>query len=253
MFQPAHTKADMQRLKNEDVELLIVGGWHGDALGINPHCRNDLKLARAAGLRTAIYVVVDSAVETDGEGSVQKAKENCGPEWDHASFIAIDVEAPKATIEEVQAGIDAVLREGKTPIIYTARWFWKDTWGDPHEFCDIPLWNAFYDWDSDFDFAENSYGCWSEDQVIAEQYQDTSMISGLEMDHNSFRRDFLTAAEFSVCDGLGQSEVVVLATLYAHAALDAGASCPDPNDANSDGKMNALDVLALLQAGEAES
>jgi hypothetical protein len=194
-FQRGHTLRDMQALRDAGVELVIVGGWHGDAIGANEKCAADLALARASGLRTALYIVVDGPEKTGPSGAVHKGVEACGAESAHVSFIAVDVEVKAATMDGVAQAATVVRMYGKTPILYTAHWFWHGKLGNPHANCDLPLWNAFYDGNPDIDFERRPYGCWTPDMVIAEQYTDKSNIPGLTLDHNTFSRDFLESLD----------------------------------------------------------
>ena len=122
-FQPLHSSADMLRLKNAGIALVIPGAWHGDAHGINPRCKDDLRLAREAGLFTATYTVLDSPQGTTAAGAVQKARQVCGDEWEHLSFVAVDVEVTGVTIPEIAVALTEVELMGQRPIIYSAYWF----------------------------------------------------------------------------------------------------------------------------------
>ena len=191
-FQPRHTSANMLALKNAGIELIIPGAWHGDAHGINPHCKDDLRLAREAGLHTATYTVLDSPQGTTAAGAVQKARQVCGEEWDHLSFVAVDVEVSGITIPEIAKAIIEVERTGQRAIIYSARWFWHDRFDNPDNFKDVPLWSADYDGDPTLDFPR-PYGGWTE--LVGKQYSGTTTFAGVEMDRNSFLREFVENGE----------------------------------------------------------
>ena len=182
-YQPAHTQADMRKLKAAGIELIIPGAWHGGSA--NPKCRDDLKLARAEGLYTGTYAIVT----TDGKFSIDRAYEVCGSEWKHLSFCAVDMELAGGSVPQVRAAIDRVIELGQRPIIYTAHWFWHGRFGNPDDFKDIPLWNAYYDQDPDIDFDSLPYGGWTD--VVGEQYIGTHIFEGLEMDRNTFVRVFI--------------------------------------------------------------
>ena len=190
-FQGAHTSADMLSLRDAGIELVIIGSWHGDAHSVNPHCKEDLRLARAAGRYTATYTVLDSPQGTTAAGAVQKARQVCGDEWEHLSFVAVDCEVDGITIPEIATALAEVERMAQRPIIYTAHWWWVGHFGNPDNFKDVPLWNAYYDQDPDFDFARLPYGGWTIDDVVGEQYTGTTTFAGVEMDRNSFLKDFV--------------------------------------------------------------
>ena len=192
-FQPSHSTADLQRFKDAGVELIIPGSWHGDALGQNSNCRGDLARGRAIGLKTATYTVLDSPAGTTARGAVRRARDICGNEWQHLSFVSLDIEVEGITIPEIRGAIEEVRRLDQRPIIYTAWWFWHDLFGNPREACDVPLWNAFYDSDDDIDFGRFSYGCWEVRDVVGEQYQGTTLVAGMEVDRNTFDMDWVEA------------------------------------------------------------
>ena len=218
-FQPRHTSANMLALKNAGIGLIIPGAWHGDAHGINPRCKDDLRLAREAGLHTATYTVLDSPQGTTAAGAVQKARQVCGEEWEHLSFVAVDVEVTGITIPEIATALTEVERMGQRPIIYTAYWFWHDRFGNPDNFKDVPLWNAYYDKDPDFDFAHLPYGGWTVDDVVGTQYEGTTTFAGVEMDRNSFLREFVENGEDMATDEQLENRAkadAIFATAAAH-------------------------------------
>ena len=186
-YQPAHTQADMRKLKAAGIELIIPGAWHGGSA--NPKCRDDLKLARAEGLYTGTYAIVT----TDGKFAIDRAYDVCGAEWKHLSFCAVDMELDGGSVPQVRAAIDRVIELGQRPIIYTAHWFWHGRFGNPDDFKDIPLWNAYYDKDPDIDFGSLPYGGWTD--VVGEQYIGTHIFEGLEMDRNTFIRVFIESPQ----------------------------------------------------------
>ena len=188
-YQPAHTRADIRKLKAAGIELIIPGAWHGGSA--NPHCRGDLKRARAEGLYTGTYAIVT----TNGRFSIDKARRVCGPEWEHLSFCAVDMELDGGSVPQVQAAIDRIVELGQRPIIYTAHWFWHGRFGNPKNFKHIPLWNAYYDQAPDIDFASQPYGGWKLADVVGEQYIGTHTFQGLEMDRNTFLREFVEQQE----------------------------------------------------------
>jgi len=182
VYQRAHTYADMVTLKDAGIELIIPGAWHGGSH--NPNCRQDLLLAREAGLYTGTYAIVTG----DGEFSVNKAYEVCGPEWEHLRFVAIDMELAGGSVAQVQKALDHVRALGQEPIIYTAYWFWHDVFGNPDAFRHEWLWNAYYDQQPDIDFASLPYGGWTQAKVIGEQYIGTHTYKGMVMDRSTFSR-----------------------------------------------------------------
>ena len=171
--------------------VAVVGSWHG--LSANPHAGHNLGAARAAGLRIATYVALNGSVA--GREAVERGLRACGSTRRDLAFVALDCEIDGITPGTVADAERAVREAGLRPAVYTARWWWRDRFGDPHDFAHLPLWNAAYDGDPDIDFARVPYGGWAAADVIGEQYTGTTSLAGLDVDRNSFRRSFVLGEE----------------------------------------------------------
>jgi len=189
------------------VEGVVVGLWHGRDPNLFAH--GNLERARAAGLLTAGYIT-PNATRT-GAWHIGKGREQAGPQWRNLLFVAVDCEINGITHDTIVSAINEVDRRGKCPIIYTARWWWRGRFGDPTEFSriGIELWNAFYDYDEDIDFASAPYGGWTIDQIAGEQYTDTTDLEGVPVDMNTFVPEFIERMR----EREGQEDQVAIAEL----------------------------------------
>ena len=183
-----HTADDMARLKRAGIDLIIPGAFHGETE--NPHVEECLRLGREAGMFTATYTVVI----TDGRHSVDAAKRLCGAEWDHLSFVAIDVEvediAVGVTVAQIAVAERRIRDAGQEPWIYTRGSFWREHVGNSTNFKHLRLWSADYDGDPAFDF-QAPYGGWTKAMLGGKQFLNTHTFQGLEMDRSTFLREFV--------------------------------------------------------------
>jgi len=179
-----------QQLRSDGWELAIVGSWHG--LSPNQHAEQNLKEAKAAGLRTATYIALNSGA---GRESVRKGKRACGSAWADLAFVAIDCETDGITKTIISEAEAEVRNENLRPIIYTAGWWWRDRFGDPDDFKHLPLWNADYDQVPARDFP-SPYGGWALSDLKGKQYDGSTrqrhpMLFGVEVDKNNFDGDWV--------------------------------------------------------------
>jgi GH25 family lysozyme M1 (1,4-beta-N-acetylmuramidase) len=215
VYQGSVSEAKWRELYQLGQRLAVVGSWHG--LSANPYAEGNLIRADAAGLKVATYVALNAG---GGRRAVEQGRKACGRMWDKLCFVAIDCEIDGITTITIMAAIEEVRRLNKRPCIYTARWWWRDHFGDRQGFQAIPLWNAYYDGDPDIDFASASYGGWTLDKVIGEQYAGSVPLAGITVDRNSFDMDWIEEEDdMSAIEDLRQD----VARLTAENGLQQGA------------------------------
>jgi hypothetical protein len=164
-----------------DMLLNIPGAWHG-ASGYSG-ARQSIVNGRQAGFtHAATYTAINSR---HGRESVERAQSFIGNEWDNLAFIGIDVELPTNS-DIVNDAIVAARAMGVEPFVYTAHWAWHQFMQNRKEFGNVPLWNAFYDNNPDFDFPNYPFGAWTLAGVAGEQYTNTTHVDGLGFDFNQF-------------------------------------------------------------------
>jgi hypothetical protein len=122
--------------------------------------------------------------------------------WAALVRCAVDVELDGITTYAVRQAVARLAQHGKTGLIYTNLNTWVHKLGDPHDFTDCQLWNAWWDEDPDRDFDAHPYGGWRPNQVIAEQYSGGHQVAGVYADRDVF---YLTRAQL-----LGQPTAAIV-------------------------------------------
>lgn len=228
------------RIKADGYAGIVVQLWSGIA-------RNDLAeqtLANAitAGLKTAGYIALNRTY--GGWEHVMNGKVAAGAEWPYLNFVAIDCEVDGITVALVRDAVSQVIALAQRPVIYTAKWWWVGSFANITDFSNVPLWNAFYDGDPDFDFAANPYGGWTTAIEAGEQYQGSTTFSygGTEFsaDINAFRSDFIAQGP-----GTGAG-LVALLKAWQDDMTDTILAAVDLRN-NQIGGTNALGLFALRQ------
>ena len=196
MYQRHPGEGWWRRVFADGWELAIVGSWHG--LSANPDAERNLLEAKAAGFRIATYVALNAG---SGRTAVRNGKQACGRAWDDLVFVAIDCETDDITAPIISEAIDEVKRNGLRPIIYTANWWWNGHFGNPRNFRHMPLWSAGYDLDPTLSLSP-AYGGWTEAELVGKQYDGSTedrhpMLHGVEVDKNTFDRDFIEEGDMA--------------------------------------------------------
>ena len=165
-------------------QLLIADLWTG--VSTPAPARANLANARQAGMLTAGYTVVNSL---PGITAINKAAAAAGPEWEHLSFVSVDVEV-QTTPAIVREAVDGLRALGKKVCIYTGGWFWNQ-FGGNFDFSDVPAWLADYDGSSVLDTPRlGRLG-----PVIGKQYRGSHDIGGVTVDANTFDDAFVSPQE----------------------------------------------------------
>ena len=203
IYQGLVPEATWRCFYQDGQRVAIVGAAHPKP---NPYAAGNFANAERAGFRHfATYAALYPGVP--GRGTIQVAKAMCGGYWPRLSFVAVDCETDGITKGQIHEAVGEVQGEGKRPVIYTARWWWRDHFGNPTDFKALPLWNAYYDSDPDIDFATAPYGGWA--GVMGEQYAGTVTLCGVGVDKNSFDEAFIEE------DDVTKEEVLAMLTYTA--------------------------------------
>ena len=185
-WQGAVSTASLQAMQRDGVVGVCVGAWHG--LDANPYVRGVLQRARAIGLKTAIYIVINNR---PGPWTVDQAKAAVGAdEWGACYFHAADVEIRGVAEDILQAALDQIAGLDGYPCIYTGAWFWN-MWRPQRDFTRYGLWTALYNGRQDLAFPP--YGGW--DKLIGHQYAGTTHIYGTSVDLNVFDSEWIDLAK----------------------------------------------------------
>ena len=190
VYQKAVDQAHWNALAQSQ-QVAVVGSAHPRP---NEYCEGNLERALATGFKAiATYIVVYPGVPS--AQTVDVARRMCGRFWDQLAFAAIDCELDGITESQIFGMETAIKAAGLRPVIYTARWWWRDHFANSEAFKHLPLWSAYYDGDKDVDYASAPYGGWTLDNLIGEQYAGSIELAGVTVDRNSFRRDFVLPPE----------------------------------------------------------
>jgi hypothetical protein len=103
--------------------------------------------------------------------------------------VAVDVELPGITITQVLSAIARLHAMEKKVVVYTSYNAWVNyvTPGNSNAVAvgGVPLWNALWDSNPDFDFPTLRFGGWSDDQVFMEQWSGGTNVCGQFVDRNT--------------------------------------------------------------------
>lgn len=108
--------------------------------------------------------------------------------------VAVDHELEGYPVSVVRDAVDALRNRGFQPLIYTSYNAWYNILGNPPIPRDWSIWNAFWDNDSDFDFARYPYGGADPSQVIGEQFTGGEDVLGVNADRDLFQSWFFLPA-----------------------------------------------------------
>jgi hypothetical protein len=92
----------------------------------------------------------------------------------------------------VLEGVDAMRAAGLPPVIYTNYGNWVGVLGNPCRPVGVYLWNAYWKFNPDdpsLAFGHLPYGCWTEDEVVLEQFTGGSQVGLVYADRNIVRLD----------------------------------------------------------------
>jgi len=176
------------------IELLVVGLWHGASA--NPYAQQQLAGAELSRMMRAGYVAL--AGRFNGADDVVNGVKPL--DYPPLAFVAVDVELPDVTAEDVRAAVDCARAGGYRAIIYTGAWFWnwwllrEHDWfyAHPDGFSDCPAWLADYDYVPELDTA--LLGMLG--PVVGKQFQGTTeFVPGCIVDLNVFDAAWLKGGE----------------------------------------------------------
>jgi hypothetical protein len=157
---------------------------------------NNLRNAHNAGMYTLGYLSVSPRGSAWGGEAHVKAGYDGLPDdvklggSNAMSHLALDVELKGLTYaDHVQPGINALVARGFKQLIYTSYNAWVNYLGNPTPPYGTSLWNAFWDNDSDYDFARLPFGH-DAFVLIGEQFAGGQYVEGQFADRNRFEDAF---------------------------------------------------------------
>lgn len=166
--------------------------WTG---GVRPdNAITNLELAKSMGFIICGYISV--APHHDGLYHAQRGRLGIPDDlWEELALVPCDVELEGIPNQMVRDCVEAIASFGKRRAIYTAFFAWVGQQGDPHDFTDCLLCNAYWDGSADFDFPSLPFGGWAPEQVVCEQYTGGGDVYGLNADKDEWNQELLLPEE----------------------------------------------------------
>ncbi len=180
------TLAEAQCLKDKSWPVYWQCLWTGSE---QPGPRViSLRTAQQTGLLLGGYISLTSA--HTGAWHVASGRAGVPDDlWGAMDFVAIDIELRGITIPNILQAIDAVEALGKKATLYTSYNAWVNyviPGNSPAVSArGIPLCNALWDKNPDFDFPTLRFGGWTDDQVFMEQWSGGTYVCGQFVDRNT--------------------------------------------------------------------
>lgn len=173
-----------QARRAEGYEIVFQDVWTGGYTLRN--AEENLRLAREAGFLTGIYICLSDWMWPNHQ--MDMGIQSIGPEFEHVSCIALDLELPLTNPElYIQEALTYLWSFGKPIIIYSATWAYEKYFhGVQAGFNQYPLWYANYNGLIDI---QRPY--WAGHDVIAHQFAGTTDLDGHDVDLNVFDSNWI--------------------------------------------------------------
>lgn len=144
---PGGTPIDWSKVRTDGQSFAFVKATEGGDW-VNPHYVEDIQAANAAGLKTGAYHYARPAGDAKTQAANFAAQIALAPDQTLPPALDIEVaEGKSATqleqwIEEFTSELKRLT--GRTPMIYTYKYFWMGQMNNSQKFSDMPLWLAAY-------------------------------------------------------------------------------------------------------------
>ena len=157
---PGGTPIDWSKVRTDGQSFAFVKATEGGDW-VNPHYVEDIQAANAAGLKTGAYHYARPAGDAKTQAANFAAQIALAPNQTLPPALDIEVTEGKSAaqleqwIEEFTSELKRLT--GRTPMIYTYKYFWMGQMNNSQKFSDMPLWLAAYQ-----DQAPEAVGGWNE-------------------------------------------------------------------------------------------
>ena len=157
---PGGTPIDWSKVRTDGQSFAFVKATEGGDW-VNPHYVEDIQAANAAGLKTGAYHYARPAGDAKTQAANFAAQIALAPDQTLPPALDIEVAEGKSAaqleqwIEEFTSELKRLT--GRTPMIYTYKYFWMGQMNNSQKFSDMPLWLAAYQ-----DQAPEAVGGWKE-------------------------------------------------------------------------------------------
>ena len=155
---PGGTPIDWSKVRSDGQSFAFVKATEGGDW-VNPHYVQDIQAANAAGLKTGAYHYARPAGDAKTQAANFAAQIALAPDQTLPPALDIEVAEGKSAaqleqwIEEFTSELKRLT--GRTPMIYTYKYFWMGQMNNSQKFSDMPLWLAAYQ-----DQAPEAVGGW---------------------------------------------------------------------------------------------
>lgn len=156
---PGGTPIDWSKVRTDGQSFAFVKATEGGDW-VNPHYVEDIQAANAAGLKTGAYHYARPAGDAKTQAANFAAQIALAPDQTLPPALDIEVAEGKSAaqleqwIEEFTSELKRLT--GRTPMIYTYKYFWMGQMNNSQKFSDLPLWLAAYQ-----DQAPDTVGGWN--------------------------------------------------------------------------------------------
>ena len=157
---PGGTPIDWSKVRTDGQSFAFVKATEGGDW-VNPHYVEDIQAANAAGHKTGAYHYARPAGDAKTQAANFAAQIALAPDQTLPPALDIEVAEGKSAaqleqwIEEFTSELKRLT--GRTPMIYTYKYFWMGQMNNSQKFSDMPLWLAAYQ-----DQAPEAVGGWNE-------------------------------------------------------------------------------------------
>lgn len=155
---PGGTPIDWSKVRTDGQSFAFVKATEGGDW-VNPHYVEDVQAAHAAGLKTGAYHYARPSTDAKTQAANFAAQIALAPDQTLPPALDIEVDEGKSAaqleqwIEEFTSELKRLT--GRTPMIYTYKYFWMGQMNNSQKFSDMPLWLAAYQ-----DQAPEAVGGW---------------------------------------------------------------------------------------------
>lgn len=155
---PGGTPIDWSKVRTDGQSFAFVKATEGGDW-VNPHYVEDVQAAHAAGLKTGAYHYARPSTDAKTQAANFAAQIALAPDQTLPPALDIEVDEGK-TAAQLEQWIEEFTSElkrltGRTPMIYTYKYFWMGQMNNSQKFSDMPLWLAAYQ-----DQAPEAVGGW---------------------------------------------------------------------------------------------
>ena len=175
---PGGTPIDWSKVRTDGQSFAFVKATEGGDW-VNPHYVEDIQAANAAGLKTGAYHYARPAGDAKTQAANFAAKIALAPDQTLPPALDIEVTEGKSAaqleqwIEEFTSELKRLT--GRTPMIYTYKYFWMGQMNNSQKFSDMPLWLAAYQ-----DQAPEAVGGWN--KLSFWQRSGSGKVAGISTD-----------------------------------------------------------------------